>query len=368
MESKQIEASEEAELKRKLALKLLSFIGIGILAFALLALMTSLSSGWLAAIGIGGIIFLVSASVGGAFGFLFAVPRVSTRDESVEDEIADQETTTPVARLRARLLRSNTNLERISDWLTTMLVGVGLSQLSSIDPALSRFRDFLAHYANIAPEGKTCTASCAGMLPAVGPMILVFGLVIGFLFLYLYTRLILVSLFNQLEYELLKGGDPDQNLQNDVASKAVVAAAQALDTDNENPALKGLVTNDDPSVNDSLSVMFNMLYQPGKFQDVINLSGSLSSTPAVKKAEYWFFTAAAFGQKYSALKDANGSEQDLITARDNALDCARRAVDIDASYRARLWNISDPNSIDNDLAAFRSDPTFLAVTGMQRKV
>jgi hypothetical protein len=367
MDSNQTAARHEAELKRKLALKLLSLIGIGILAFALLALLTSLSSGWLAAIGIGGMIFLASSSVGGAFGFLFAVPRVLTQDDSIGDETADTEAATPVARLRARLLRSNTNLERISDWLTTMLVGVGLSQLGSIDPALSRFRDFLVQYANIAPAGKACATGCAGMLPTVGPMVLVFGLVMGFLFLYLYTRLILVSLFNQVEDELAKGGDLDQKLQSEIATKAVVAAAQSLDTNNENPALKGLVSTDDPSVSESLGVMFNMLYQPEKYQDVINLSGTLSVTPAIKTAEYWFLTAAAFGQKYLALKSASGSDQDLQSARDNALDCARRAVDIDASYRARIWNISDPNSIDNDLSAFRSDATFLAITGMQGK-
>lgn len=45
MDSNQTAARHEAELKRKVALNLLSLIGIGILVFALLALLTSLSSG-----------------------------------------------------------------------------------------------------------------------------------------------------------------------------------------------------------------------------------------------------------------------------------------------------------------------------------
>ena len=371
---------EKAELKRKLALRLLSFVGLGIGGIGLLALLTSQSTGWTAAIGIGGMIFLASAAVGGGFGFLFAVPRVLAQDAPPPAVVTGQATGSSAiiasqsaglvasqsAKLKARLLSTNTNLERISDWLTTMLVGVGLSQLGSIDGALLRFRQFLEQSARVMPAAKEGGLSTAGMLPTVGPMLLVFGLVMGFLFFYLYTRLVLVSLFNHVEDELYLGG-ASQNLEDLTAQGAVVAAAIKLQEENaENPALKGLVTSTQPSVDESLNVMFNTLYQPGKYQDVINLGGALSSTPATKRADYWFYMAAAFGQKYSALK-GDGSADELRSARDNAIDCARRAVDIDASYRARLWGISNASGIDNDLADLRDDPAFLAITGMTGK-
>ena len=54
---------------------------------------------------------------------------------------------------RQALLNSNTNLERISDWLTTMLVGATLVQLYKINDLLVAFRDFLAKYATVFSNG-----------------------------------------------------------------------------------------------------------------------------------------------------------------------------------------------------------------------
>ena len=66
------------------------------------------------------LILLTSASVGAAFGFLFALPRILTKDDAPKATAASGDTTTTQA-LRKRLLGSNTNLERVSDWLTTMI-------------------------------------------------------------------------------------------------------------------------------------------------------------------------------------------------------------------------------------------------------
>lgn len=354
-----------SELKRRLALRMLSLISIGILAFGLLALLLAILPNKAAPIGVGGIIFLAAASVGGAFGFLFAVPRVLAQDSAARDlpaaEIANglpaETEGQSEDRLKKRLLRSNTNLERISDWLTTMLVGVGLSQLSHIDDALSRFRDFLAAYAT---PGSSCTSDCSSMLPAVGPMVLVFGFVMGFLGLYIYTRLVLVSLFNEIEGELDKG--LRQRLQDPEAADAVVQAAQTLGSQ-ETPGLKGLVSSRNPSVGESLAVMLNMLYQPGQWQEVIDLGTKMRGTPIEKRPEYWFYLAAAFGQKYSALK-ADGQADELASAREAALDCARRAVRMDPAFKLKLWNISTPGGLDDDLADLRDDPEFRALTGM----
>src|SRR6187551_1519423 len=86
--------------------------------------------GSIGAVGVGGLIFLSAALVGALLGFIFAVPRVIAREN------ADP----PVDGTSRKILDTNTNLERISDWLTTMLVGVGLSQLTNLNDVFLQFR------------------------------------------------------------------------------------------------------------------------------------------------------------------------------------------------------------------------------------
>jgi hypothetical protein len=105
--------------------------------------------------------------------------------------------------------------------------------------------------------------------------------------------------------------------------------------------------------------MFDLLYKSDP-QKVVDLGGQLTGTDAIRRADYWFYLAAAFGQLLHRLQRDTA---EWTSARDNALDCARRAVSIDDSYRNRLWNISDPDSSDNDLAPLRDDPEFRRIVG-----
>jgi hypothetical protein len=69
-----------------------------------------------------------SAALGAFIGFLFGVPKALQNNKK-----------------RERSLRfvSNSNLEQISDWLTKILVGVGLIQIGELPAALSRLGDYL---------------------------------------------------------------------------------------------------------------------------------------------------------------------------------------------------------------------------------
>src|SRR6202043_965823 len=60
---------------------------------------------------------------GGIVGFLFGIPR--TVQGSAPSEKASQ-------------YKTNTNLEQVSDWLTKIIVGIGLVQIGHIVPALSK--------------------------------------------------------------------------------------------------------------------------------------------------------------------------------------------------------------------------------------
>jgi hypothetical protein len=113
---------------------------------------------------------------GGLVGFLFGIPR-SLQHKQVPDTAKE-----PGAAGGPEALgyRPNTNLEEISDWLTKILVGVGLTQLLQVPEHLARF----AAYCRPALGGNDVAERFA-------LAILLFFPSCGFLFGYLWTRLFL---------------------------------------------------------------------------------------------------------------------------------------------------------------------------------
>ena len=190
----------------------------------------------------------------------------------------------------------------------------------------------------------------AGVLPAVAPGLLIFGVFAGFLLMYLYTRVVLVRLLDAVERDLLKPSE----------SEAVVEAAQNLSSNADSFVANNLAAGANVSVDDALNVMFDALYRPGGYKQVIELAGRLHGSPVSKRPEYWFYLAAAFGQQMQKRElDDDGRRSD----RDNALDAARHAVRLDATFRQRLWFISDPSGPDRDLQALRKDSEFRRLVG-----
>jgi len=133
---------------------------------------------------------------GGIVGFLFGIPRTvhgSARSERVTQ------------------YQGNTNLEQVSDWLTKIIVGVGLVQIGHIVPALSRFAESMK-----APLGGLPSSGAFGL----GLAILYASL--GFLFFYFWSR----SLF------IRELGDYNTPQQQDSTNES----AQPADSSSEPPA------------------------------------------------------------------------------------------------------------------------------------
>jgi hypothetical protein len=112
---------------------------------------------------------------GGLVGFIFGVPRSASGNQpggSVER------------------YQDNSNLEQISDWLTKILVGVGLVQLG-------RAPNGLSHLASAMKPGFGGNPSSAGF----GLAFVIFYAGTGFLYLYLWTR---TGFLLQLRYLTLR--------------------------------------------------------------------------------------------------------------------------------------------------------------------
>lgn len=106
--------------------------------------------GFLQILGICGLLSGAALIVGVLFGFIFGIPRslASTSAAVAQQVVVGHESDASQLNVLA-----NTNLEQISDWLTKVLVGVGLTQLTQIVPRISAAHDALENWLGITHGG-----------------------------------------------------------------------------------------------------------------------------------------------------------------------------------------------------------------------
>jgi hypothetical protein len=125
-----------------------------------------------------------SFRAGGLVGLLFGIPRSALSAAG----------TTAAGKYQA-----NSNLVEVSDWLTKIIVGVGLVQIGRLEPAISRLAANLK-----APLGGQPSSS------AFGVALVIANVLLGFLFFYLWSR----SLLQRdlvLSDGFVGGDDPEQS-------------------------------------------------------------------------------------------------------------------------------------------------------------
>lgn len=125
---------------------------------------------------------IASFMVGGTFGFIFGIPRYAA--SGVEREM--QSAQAGVVKYRA-----NTNLEQISDWLTKILVGLGLTQFRAIGDFLQSVSESLG--AALLGTGDSQAAS------VTAAALILLTIIPGFIFFYLWSRVYLPRIFQKAE-------------------------------------------------------------------------------------------------------------------------------------------------------------------------
>jgi hypothetical protein len=131
-----------------------------------------------------------AAAAGGVFGFVFGIPR--TLDPASRAAVATAATLAGPAAASQAVMAANTNLERISDWLTTLLIGATLVQIKEITGWVGSL-------------GKNLIGTGPAANDAVVPIIVIYFFAVSFLGVYLITRLYLTSAFEQT-LGILTGG------------------------------------------------------------------------------------------------------------------------------------------------------------------
>jgi len=138
-----------------------------------------------------GVLILISLAtllVGGALGFLFGIPKLNKAYNPRDDYS------------RSTRYHPNTNLEDVSDWLTKIIIGVGLTQLTRIPGQLQSLAD------NVLSHVDCSQMNCEFARPFLVAAILYF-LIAGFIVGYFYTRLLLPNLFSMMEESRVKDAE-----------------------------------------------------------------------------------------------------------------------------------------------------------------
>lgn len=171
-----------------------------------------------------GILLSGSALLGGALlGFLFGIPRslqsgaepaAPGNPAAPAQGASAQGTPAPAAAAAQgstarRTYGANTSLEQISDWLTKILVGVGLTQLSSLPSALTQFADFaIPGLGGFETSGVFAVA------------LLIYFMTCGFLMSYLWVRLYLGRALSDAETIAAMRGEIETAVVSELEKKA----------------------------------------------------------------------------------------------------------------------------------------------------
>jgi tetratricopeptide (TPR) repeat protein len=139
--------------------------------------------------GVGMLVAGAALLSGFLLGFIFAIPRVGDKKGKPATD-QPQGAQASDARAQQDSVPFNANLVEISDWLTKIIVGVGLVELHSIPGRLGKLSYYLAPGLQPAPcsSGASCAESIAGG-QAVGLAILIFYSALGFLLGYVWTMI-----------------------------------------------------------------------------------------------------------------------------------------------------------------------------------
>jgi tetratricopeptide (TPR) repeat protein len=345
-----ISRSPEKNLKATLnGLAVWAVCSIGLI---LVYAMASWSGGFLEVVSIfshGALIAIAFSGVGSLVGFLFGIPRTlqSAAPAPAKSSPAAGGEGGPSEDANGYQQAVNTNLEQISDWLTKILVGVGLTQLQHIPDELKRMAAyFQTGLGNNAP---------------VTLVILLNSMVFGFFSGYLLTRLFLAGAFYRADTNLVQKAQFARGLTEAGAYPKAISTLEVA------VAQIGPSTSPDLRMNIYEELIYNYLYlaAPNGFQKAIQYGESYNEQdPGNPSPRIWSYLAAAYGQQYKWEADHDKRQVVLDSARISALKSIETALKLEPRMKPLLqsmWDPTDPtkeHSQEDDLEAFYSDPDF----------
>ena len=170
------------EANKKRLVSILVFFGIFV---ALGIILISIYGITLSSVSTSIVWMLACIMAGSAIGFLFGIPKIMQPSGNTENvnkaEVANSQSGDGDYKLLV-----NTNLTEISDWLTKIIVGLGLVNLTKLPPYITSIALSFSNGIN-GKDKSSALAFAYGLITCYT--------ILGFLFGYLFTRLVLTQAF-----------------------------------------------------------------------------------------------------------------------------------------------------------------------------
>jgi hypothetical protein len=190
------ESSDKHDDIRRFLIWMWTLAAIGCLLILLYSLRFSVSGQLFRILGVGMLVAGAALLSGYLLGFIFAIPRGGGQEgkatAALPEDTQAPNSGTQSGSVPAKHNLFNGNLVEISDWLTKIIVGLGLVELHSIPGELGKLSYYLA--SGLQPASSAGGASYAEPLisgQAAGLAILIFYFPLGFLLGYVWTMIYL---------------------------------------------------------------------------------------------------------------------------------------------------------------------------------
>lgn len=307
----------------------------GVIAIVLYAWHTDSSSVFAIALLVAGAAFLA----GGLLGFLFGIPRLlATTGPAAIPATGDAGAAEP-EKARSSPYAPNTNLEQISDWLTKILVGVGLVELGKLSHGTKRLVDFLQPSLGGSPNGSPFALT-----------VLTLYSISGFLIVYLLTRVYLGRAFaeaDQLTRRLDRVEAAQEQQERDL--HALTLATRQLDADGPAaPVSQDTLNEALRAASDVVRVqIFNMARQArlkGTSAQKAQAPGLFSALIAADTAGRWHRNHGQLGYALYDARDYAGAEAALTTAIERRDQAGQKGFELYDFVRAQSRVALDPKN------------------------
>lgn len=126
------------------------------------------------------LVFTAASATGGLLGFLFGLPRSRLTDQITAGQDGQVSSAGSPVRPSSHYL-SNSNLIKVSDWLTTIIIGLALVNLKDLLPAIRELADVLEE-----PLGGYPHSAAIGLSIVIGSVVA--GFVLGFVWTTIRVR------------------------------------------------------------------------------------------------------------------------------------------------------------------------------------
>ncbi|WP_437290632.1 hypothetical protein [Sorangium sp. So ce406] len=342
--------------------KVRASVALGVLGLALYAAHFGSWKTFAEAFAAGILVTGAAALVGILLGFLFGIPRTL-----VDEGGSSSARTGPSARPDGvvAVYSPNTNLEQISDWLSKILVGVGLTQLNDIPSALVRFSVWLGSGMPEHPEaGKFALGAIA------------YASVFGFLYGYIWTRVVLSPMFRRADEHLRKAmvrlAIAERSVNQAIAEAAVVERSATETFERAQARAEQVLLQAKQraeQLEGTLKRMLDRLYDPPElmgYADTIRIAEEhIAREGEPDNFLFWLRYAAAQGQR--AAREPRVYEE----AKRCALEAARKVLgqspEMGRYWLSLLWHPEHPQRTpgEDDLQVFFDEPEFKALIGSE---